>query len=72
MYHVFLTSLFSAVIKVSREFFAYKSGVYRCSNVDSRSRTGYLAVRILGWGEEYQNGKIVKYWVCLATYGQII
>lgn len=60
--------MLSAVMKVSREFFVYKSGVYRCSNMDPRSRTGYLSVRILGWGEEYQNGRIVKYWVCRATY----
>lgn len=50
-------------MKVSKDFFMYKSGVYRCTNLASESRTGYHSVRILGWGEEYQNGKIVKYWV---------
>lgn len=50
-------------MKVSRDFFMYRSGVYKCSNLASGSRTGYHSVRIVGWGEEYQNGRIVRYWV---------
>lgn len=57
--------VFAAVMKVSRDFFVYKSGVYKCSNVAAGSRTGYHSVRIVGWGEEYQNGRIVKYWVII-------
>lgn len=51
----------------------YKSGVYKCSNMASGSRTGYHSVRIVGWGEEYQNGRIVKYWVyALVTNSKIL
>jgi len=55
--------MFIAMMKVSKEFFMYESGVYKCSKLVSGSKTGYHAVRIVGWGEEQQNGKTVKYWV---------
>jgi len=51
------------MMKVSKEFFMYESGVYKCSKLDLGSKTGYHTVRIVGWGEEQQNGKKVKYWV---------
>ena len=51
------------MMKVSKEFFMYESGVYRCSNLALGSKTGYHTVRIVGWGEEQQNGRTVKYWV---------
>ncbi|XP_050420957.1 tubulointerstitial nephritis antigen-like [Adelges cooleyi] len=59
-----------AVMKVSRDFFIYKTGVYKCSSLASGSRTGYHAVRIVGWGEEYQGGKLVKYWIVSNSWGQ--
>lgn len=55
--------MFIAMMKVSKEFFMYESGVYKCSKLVSGSKTGYHAVRIVGWGEEQQNGKTVEYWV---------
>lgn len=55
--------MFKAMMKVSKEFFMYESGVYKCSNVTEGSKTGYHSVRIVGWGEEQQDGKNVKYWV---------
>jgi len=55
--------LFIAMMKVSKDFFMYESGVYKCSKLASGSKTGYHAVRIVGWGEEQLNGKTVKYWV---------
>lgn len=55
--------MFTAVMKVTKDFFMYKSGVYNCPSLDSGSRTGYHSVRIVGWGEEYHNQALVKYWV---------
>lgn len=55
--------MFKAMMKVSKDFFMYESGVYKCSKLDLGSKTGYHTVRIVGWGEEHQNGKTVKYWV---------
>lgn len=60
--------MFKAMMKVSKEFFMYESGVYKCSNVTEGSKTGYHSVRIVGWGEEQQNGKNVKYWVGIIHY----
>ncbi|XP_060840607.1 uncharacterized peptidase C1-like protein F26E4.3 isoform X2 [Rhopalosiphum padi] len=58
-----------AMMKVSKEFFMYESGVYKCSNVTKGSKTRYHTVRIVGWGEEQQNGKTVKYWIVSNSWG---
>jgi len=58
-----------AMMKVSKEFFMYESGVYRCSNVTEGSKTAYHTVRIVGWGEEQKNGKTVKYWIVSNSWG---
>lgn len=50
-------------MKVTREFFVYQKGVFRCANLSNNDRTGYHAVRIIGWGEEFHNNQLVKYWV---------
>lgn len=59
-----------AMMKVSKEFFMYESGVYKCSNVTEGSKTGYHSVRIVGWDEEQQNGKNVKYWIVSNSWGR--
>lgn len=69
MHEILTSGPVQAVMKVSRDFFMYKSGVYRCSNLASGSRTGYHSVRIVGWGEEYQSGRIVKYWIVSNSWG---
>ena len=50
-------------MKVYRDFFSYREGIYQHSRYDSSRQFGYHAVRILGWGEDYHNGRLVKYWV---------
>lgn len=58
------------MIKVSEDFFRYQSGIYRYS---TSIRLGELnhSVRIIGWGEErLQNGEILKYWLCVNSWGQ--
>ncbi|VVC42589.1 Hypothetical protein CINCED_3A024038 [Cinara cedri] len=59
-----------AIMTVSKDFFMYESGVYRCSDLSYGSRTGHHSVRIIGWGEEYQNYKLVKYWIASNSWGR--
>ncbi|XP_060868555.1 uncharacterized peptidase C1-like protein F26E4.3 [Metopolophium dirhodum] len=69
MYEIMNWGSVQAMMKVSKEFFMYESGVYRCSKLALGSKTGYHTVRIVGWGEEQQNGKTVKYWIVSNSWG---
>ncbi|KAL5243909.1 hypothetical protein ACI65C_011319 [Semiaphis heraclei] len=69
MYEIMNWGSVQAMMKVSKEFFMYESGVYKCSKLVSGSKTGYHAVRIVGWGEEQQNGKTVEYWIVSNSWG---
>ncbi|XP_008183656.2 uncharacterized peptidase C1-like protein F26E4.3 [Acyrthosiphon pisum] len=69
MYEIMNWGSVQAMMKVSKEFFMYESGVYRCSNLALGSKTGYHTVRIVGWGEEQQNGRTVKYWIVSNSWG---
>lgn len=54
-------------MRVSQEFFSYRSGVYRCPvSTRSQRNDNYHSVRIVGWNEEVQQGRLVKYWVSIA------
>lgn len=55
--------LIPAMMKVTRDFFSYSSGIYRCPRQYGDDRSAYHSVRIVGWGEETQNSQLVKYWV---------
>lgn len=48
---------------VSPDFFMYRGGVYKKSGLRPTERTGYHSVRLIGWGEEFHQGSMVKYWV---------
>lgn len=69
MYEIMTWGSVQAMMKVSKEFFMYESGVYKCSKSALGSKTGYHTVRIVGWGEEQQNGKTVKYWIVSNSWG---
>ncbi|XP_029342962.1 uncharacterized peptidase C1-like protein F26E4.3 isoform X2 [Acyrthosiphon pisum] len=69
MYEIMNWGSVQAMMKVSKEFFMYESGVYKCSKLDLGSKTGYHTVRIVGWGEEQQNGRTVKYWIVSNSWG---
>lgn len=51
------------MMRVSKEFFMYKSGVYKCSDLYDASKPAYHTVRIVGWGENNDYGRQIKYWV---------
>lgn len=41
----------------------YRGGVYKKSGLRPAERTGYHSVRLIGWGEEFHQGSMLKYWV---------
>ncbi|KAK9511285.1 hypothetical protein O3M35_005866 [Rhynocoris fuscipes] len=70
-----------ATMDVFRDLFLYKSGIYSCPSHYRRSQIlsvvppisqypGYHSVRIIGWGEEIINGKLVKYWIVANSWGE--
>ncbi|ODM92974.1 putative peptidase C1-like protein F26E4.3 [Orchesella cincta] len=58
-----------AVMSVSPDFFMYRGGVYKKSGLRPADRTGYHSVRIIGWGEEFHQGSMLKYWLVANTWG---
>ncbi|XP_013080428.2 uncharacterized peptidase C1-like protein F26E4.3 [Biomphalaria glabrata] len=66
-----------AILQVREDFFMYRSGVYKYSNLirkrrepESHLKSGYHSVRIIGWGlERTPSGKDVKYWICANSWG---
>ncbi|XP_054270596.1 tubulointerstitial nephritis antigen-like [Macrosteles quadrilineatus] len=59
-----------ATMRVNPDFFSYRSGVYQCpSDMKSRRPENYHAVRVIGWGEEVQGGRLVKYWIVSNSWG---
>lgn len=63
--------VFAAVFHVSPDFFMYRSGVYRSSNLvdeivpQTENMTGYHSVRIVGWGTDSSQEIPVNYWVSI-------
>lgn len=61
-----LDVLILATLKVYHDFFSYRGGVYRHTDLSAQDRTGYHSVRIIGWGQEQDyRGRVQKYWVIL-------
>ncbi|XP_050402073.1 uncharacterized peptidase C1-like protein F26E4.3 [Patella vulgata] len=64
-----------ATFIVKQDFYMYKSGIYRYSNLTldddpEQSNTGYHSVRIVGWGVDRTiDGDIFKYWICANSWG---
>lgn len=50
-------------MRVYRDFFAYKEGVYRHSAASRADEGGFHSVRLVGWGVERDGYKTTKYWV---------
>lgn len=63
MYFFWFSYTFLAVMSVSPDFFMYRGGVYKKSGLRPGERTGYHSVRLIGWGEEFHEGEMLKYWV---------
>lgn len=52
-----------ATMRVYHDFFLYQTGVYRRSSFGADERSGFHSVRLIGWGEERNGSKTIKYWV---------
>jgi hypothetical protein len=72
---IFINGPVQATFEVSEDFFMYKSGVYKhtdlARNKGSKYRTtgSYHSVRVLGWGVDRSSGTPVKYWLCDNSWG---
>uniref|UniRef100_A0AAY4E3V5 SMB domain-containing protein n=1 Tax=Denticeps clupeoides TaxID=299321 RepID=A0AAY4E3V5_9TELE len=64
-----------AILEVHGDFFVYKSGIYRHTDVGHHKpahsrKHGTHSVRILGWGEEATYNGIQKYWIAANSWGK--
>lgn len=59
----------TAIMRVYRDFFSYRSGIYRHSAAatPAEERSAYHSVRLIGWGEERVGYDVVKYWVSISN-----
>lgn len=71
MFDIMTSGPVQATMKISREFFLYKTGVYHCSSAPSNKRTGYHAVRIIGWGSEFSplTNREERFWIVSNSWG---
>uniref|UniRef100_A0A1V1WBX6 Putative cysteine proteinase n=1 Tax=Superstitionia donensis TaxID=311983 RepID=A0A1V1WBX6_9SCOR len=65
-----------ATFKVYNDFFLYKGGVYRHTNLsDGKPEAyrlhGWHSVRIIGWGIDRTGRRPVKYWLCDNSWGRL-
>ncbi|XP_033118686.1 uncharacterized peptidase C1-like protein F26E4.3 isoform X2 [Anneissia japonica] len=70
-HEIFKNGPVQATFLVESDFFMYKSGVYRHTNVNANEspqyrQSGWHSVRIIGWGIG-ENG--VPYWLCANSWG---
>lgn len=64
MIEIFESGPVQATMRVYRDFFTYRGGVYRHSAASRNSEpSGFHSVRLIGWGEERNGYEITKYWV---------
>ncbi|KAK5647252.1 hypothetical protein RI129_002144 [Pyrocoelia pectoralis] len=71
MYEIMESGPVQATMRVYHDFFTYRSGIYRHTNLATDDRTGYHSVRIVGWGEESDyHGRIQKYWRVANSWGE--
>lgn len=65
-----------AIIEVHEDFFVYKTGIYRHTDVSSHKAPQYRkhgthSVKLTGWGEERDHsGKVHKYWIAANSWGK--
>jgi len=58
-----------ATMRVYRDFFTYRSGIYRHSAANRAERSGFHSVRLVGWGEERNGYELTKYWIAANSWG---
>lgn len=65
-----------AIMEVHEDFFVYKSGIYKHTNVNYHKSPQYRkhathSVRITGWGEDRDySGRTHKYWIAANSWGK--
>ncbi|CAH2248757.1 tubulointerstitial nephritis antigen-like [Pelobates cultripes] len=62
-------------MKVHEDFFLYKSGIYKHTDVaNSRSKihqmSGFHSVKIVGWGVTTESEKQQKFWIVANSWGR--
>lgn len=50
-------------MRVYRDFFSYRHGIYKHSAASRAEASGFHSVRLVGWGEEFTGYSLTKYWV---------
>lgn len=50
-------------MRVYRDFFSYRAGIYKHSAANRGEHSGFHSVRLVGWGEERSSYSTKKYWV---------
>ncbi|KAK9872407.1 hypothetical protein WA026_017866 [Henosepilachna vigintioctopunctata] len=59
-----------ATMLVRNDFFTYSGGIYEHSDVFDIPKSGFLSVRIVGWGEEFTDNGLKKYWKVANSWGE--
>lgn len=58
-----------ATFLVHEDFFMYSSGVYKHLPKSRNTTQGYHSVRLIGWGEDYTTGRLIKFWIAANSWG---
>ncbi|KAJ8925455.1 hypothetical protein NQ315_009289 [Exocentrus adspersus] len=69
MYEITRSGPVQATMKVYHDFFMYRGGIYRHTDLSMNELQGYHSVRIIGWGEEYTFNGVQKYWKVANSWG---
>ncbi|CAG9764409.1 unnamed protein product [Ceutorhynchus assimilis] len=69
MYEILRSGPVQATLKVYHDFFSYKGGIYKHTDLSLRHKQGYHSVRIVGWGEEFTTNGLQKYWKVANSWG---
>ncbi|CAO1329683.1 unnamed protein product [Diamesa hyperborea] len=59
-----------ATMRVYHDFFTYQTGVYSHTRFGTDQRSGFHSVRLIGWGQEDNGYKNVKYWIAANSWGK--
>ncbi|XP_045482167.1 tubulointerstitial nephritis antigen-like [Harmonia axyridis] len=70
MYEIMVSGPVQATMLVQNDFFTYVGGVYEQTDIVESPKKGFLSVRIVGWGEEYTNRGLMKYWKVANSWGK--
>ncbi|KAL3287518.1 hypothetical protein HHI36_001987 [Cryptolaemus montrouzieri] len=69
MFEILKSGPVQATMLVHNDFFSYAGGIYEKTDIVESRRTGFLSVRIVGWGEEYTHKGQLKYWKVANSWG---